>query len=268
MRLLHRLAILVLLLTAAASLGAGLLSRHGYAEQYRDHSNEAPSREFPLGTDDLGRDRWSRLLYGCRVSLICAPAAAAMATAIAACLGLLAGYFGGWIDEGVGITADLFLSLPWLFALLTLRALLPLNASPLTSVAALFLLLAGVGWASSARVVRASVTSWRNSAPILHALAAGCSRRRVLLIHLLPNVRPVLAAQFWILVPVFLIAEANLGMLGLGISEPMPSLGNILSELQDYHRIPEAPWMLAPAALLVLVIASLHFVVSGSDTWE
>ena len=69
-------------------------------------------------------------------------------------------------------------------------------------------------------------------------------------------------AQFWILVPAFLIAEANLGMLGLGVTEPMPSLGNMLTELRQYDRIPEAPWILAPAALLVLIVASLHVVMS------
>jgi peptide/nickel transport system permease protein len=85
---------------------------------------------------------------------------------------------------------------------------------------------------------------------------------------MLPNLRPVLAAQLWILVPVFLLTEANLGLLGLGVAEPLPSLGNMLADLQDYQRIPESPWILAPAVLLVLVVASLHFAVSGRDTWE
>ena len=78
----------------------------------------------------------------------------------------------------------------------------------------------------------------------------------------------VASAQFWIMVPVFLLTEANLGVLGLGVTEPIPSWGNMLSELQNYRRIPEAPWILAPAVLLVLVVASLHFVVSGRKTWE
>jgi ABC-type dipeptide/oligopeptide/nickel transport system permease subunit len=163
---------------------------------------------------------------------------------------------------------DLFLSLPWLFVLLTLRALLPLNSSPTTSIAATFLLLAMVGWASGARAVRASVATMRESPPIRHARAYGCGSLRLLCFHILPNLRPVLSAQFWILVPVFLLTEANLGLLGLGITEPIPSWGNMLSELQNYQRVPEAPWILAPAAMLILVIASLHFVVSGARTWE
>jgi ABC-type dipeptide/oligopeptide/nickel transport system permease subunit len=86
--------------------------------------------------------------------------------------------------------------------------------------------------------------------------------------HIVPNLRPVLSAQFWILVPAFLLTEANLGVLGLGIAEPTPSWGNILAELQNYPRIPESPWILAPAVLLAAVVASLHFLVSGASTCE
>ena len=268
MRALRIAAVLVLMAVTAASLLAGLLAPHPYSMQYREHANEPPSRSFPLGTDELGRDRLSRLLYASRVSLLCAPAAALAATFIGAAAGVVAGYAGGWVDAAARAVTDLFLSLPWLFALLTLRALLPLNVSPWTSLAATFALLALVGWASGARLVRASVVALRNAESILHARAYGCSRWRLLWFHIMPNLRPVLSAQFWILVPVFLLSEANLGVLGLGIAEPMPSWGNMLSELQNYPRVVEAPFILAPAALLFLVVGSLHFVISGSGTWE
>jgi peptide/nickel transport system permease protein len=268
MKVIRALAVAILALTAILSLGADLLAPHDYAVQFREHANEPPSRNFPLGTDELGRDRLSRLLQGSRISLFCAPIAALIATAIAAAVGLVAGYFGGWIDEIASAATDCFLSLPWLFALLTLRALLPLNISPWASLATTFLLLAAVGWASGARVVRAGTVVMRNAGSILHARAYGCRRMRLLWRHVLPNLRPVLSAQFWILIPVFLLTEANLGVLGLGITEPMPSLGNLLAELQNYQRIPEAPWILAPAVLLVLVVGSLHFVLSAKKTWE
>ena len=268
MKSLRILAIFILTAAIVVSIGAPWLAPHNYATQFRDHAAEPPSLQFPLGTDDLGRDRFSRLLVASRISLLCAPSAALLATIIAAVVGGVAGYFGGWLDEVLSGTTDLFLSLPWLFALLTLRALLPLNISPLRSFAATFFLLAAVGWASCARVVRAGTQAMRSSGPILHARACGCRRMRLLWLHVLPNLRPVLSAQFWILVPVFLLTEANLGVLGLGIAEPMPSLGNMLAELQDYQKIPESPWILAPAVLLFLVVASLHFVVSGAKTWE
>ena len=108
----------------------------------------------------------------------------------------------------------------------------------------------------------------RTAAAVLQARAYGCSNGRVLWIHILPNLKPVLSTQFWILVPVFLLTEANLGALGLGVAEPMPSWGNMLAELQNYQRVSESPWILAPALLLFLVVASLHFAVSGSTTWE
>jgi ABC-type dipeptide/oligopeptide/nickel transport system permease subunit len=268
MRHIRTIAVSILALVAGLMLGADLLAPHDYSVQFREHANEPPSRSFPLGTDELGRDRLSRLLEGSRVSLLCASAAALIATAMAAAAGLVAGYFGGWVDEGASALIDLFLSLPWLFALLTLRALLPLNITPWTSIGATFLLLAAVGWASGARVVRAAVAGMRNTGSILHARAYGCRVGRLLWFHILPNLRPVLWAQFWILVPVFLLTEANLGLLGLGITEPVPSWGNMLAELQNYQQIPESPWILAPALLLILVVASLHFVVSGSRRWE
>jgi peptide/nickel transport system permease protein len=262
------LSVLFLAGVALVSLTAGFLAPHDYATQFRAHANESPSRAFPLGSDELGRDRFSRLLQGSRISLLCATAAAAVAMLLATAVGMTAGYFGGWVDSMASGAIDLFLSLPWLFALLTLRALLPLNVSPWVSLSATFLLLAGVGWAAGARVVRASVAEMAGAGHILHARAGGCRPMRLLWFHILPNLRPVLSAQFWILVPVFLLTEANLGLLGLGLTEPLPSLGSMLAVLQNYSRIPEAPWILAPALLLILIVANLHFVVSGRDTWE
>lgn len=268
MRVIRVLARFILVLVAALSLGADFFAPYDYSEQFRQHANEPPSRNFLLGTDELGRDRLSRLLEGTRISLLCASIAASVATAVAAAIGLLAGYFGGWVDELAGAVVDLFLSLPWLFALLSLRALLPLNTSPVASVAATFFLLATVGWAPGARVIRAAVARLRNSGSIVHARAYGCSATRLLWVHMLPNLRPVVAAQFWILVPAFILTEANLGVLGLGINEPLASWGNLLAGLQNYQKIPEEPWILIPALLLVLVVGSFQFVVSGKNIWE
>src|SRR3954465_13931468 len=129
MRVLRRLSLAFLAVIAALSLMAGVVAPHDYAMQFRDRPNVAPSRRFPLGTDDLGRDRFSRLLAGSRISLVWAPAAALTATLIPAALGRGAGCLGGWLDQAVSVAIDLFLSLPWLFAVLTVRALLPLNTS-------------------------------------------------------------------------------------------------------------------------------------------
>jgi peptide/nickel transport system permease protein len=246
-------------------VAASLIAPHPYAAQFRDHPGEAPSRQFLLGTDDLGRDRFSRLLFATRVSLLTAPATAAVTILLVAGLGLISGWRAGWVDGGIVVVSDLFLSLPLLFLVLTLRALLPLNVAPEVSIGALALVLAVAGWPAGTRVIRAVVLGLRASPAVLHARAYGCGTARLLGVHVLPRLRSPLAAQFWILVPVFLIAEANLSVLGLGVSEPLPSLGNLIAELRDYERIPEAPWILAPAGLLVSVLTALHFLLSRGE---
>ncbi|HUS07115.1 MAG TPA: ABC transporter permease [Bryobacteraceae bacterium] len=268
MRAIRLLAIVFLLATAAISLAADWLAPHDYAEQFRDHAGEPPSPRFPAGTDELGRDRASRLLHACRTSLLLALGTASLAISLAAIIGGVAGFRGGWVDSALSSLMDLMLSLPWLFLLLTVRALLPLNTSPSASISATAALIGLAGWAPAARVIRANVLSVRNSAPLLYARACGLRDYRLLAVHLLPNLKPVLRAQFWIFVPVFLLTEANLGLLGLGILEPMPSLGSMLAELQNYDRIPSAPWMLTPAFLLLGIVTSLHLAMAEAKTWE
>ena len=123
-----------------------------------------------------------------------------------------------------------------------------------------FLLLGLVGWAPGARVVRSGIRSLAASDCALQAKAAGCGAARLALVHLLPQLRPLVISQFWLAIPAFLLAEANLGMLGLGVAEPMPSLGNSLAELSNIHSVAAAPWTLAPAAVLLVVLTCLHLV--------
>jgi len=258
-------ACLVLLLTALACVAPALLTRSSYDEQQRDFVNTAPSARFPLGTDDLGRDRLTRLVYGARTSLLLACAAALLATVVAALVGGVAGWLGGRVEKTALWGTDLFVSLPWLFLLLTVRALLPLDVAPATSVAITFLLLGLLGWAGPARVVRSRVRSMAVSDFVLQARACGVSRTRLFVRHILPNVRPVLLAQFFVSLPLFVLSEANLGVLGLGVSEPLPSLGSLLRELQDYSALSSRPWALVPAILLTLVVASLYALATRTE---
>lgn len=255
----------VLAIVFAASLFAGFLAPNSYEEQFREAASAPPSHRFLLGTDDLGRDRFSRLLYGSRVSLLLAPAAALLSTFLAGLIGGLAGYLGGRWERCLMAVTDLFLSLPWLFLLLAVRALLPLNAAPYLSVAITFLLLGCLGWAQSARVVRASARELRHSAFLLQARICGVPGVRLFWRHLLPNLRPVLAAQFLISIPVFIISEANLGLLGLGVSEPLPSWGAMLRELENYSDILAKPWILAPIALLLVVVSCFQLVLRTEE---
>ncbi len=149
--------------------------------------------------------------------------------------------------------------------MLTVRALLPLNTSPVTSVIITFLLLGCLGWATPARIIRAGTRTLVHSDYLVQARANGISRVRLFWRHLLPNLRPILLAQFWISVPVFILSEANLGLLGLGVSEPLPSWGAMLRELENYTAILHNPWMLVPALLLVVVVCCLQLVLRTEE---
>ena len=261
----RRLAFLVLLLVLGMSLAANWLAPAGYRTQYREAAGAPPSRQHWLGTDEIGRDRLARVLYGTRISLLLAPAAALLSTLMAAFIGGLAGYLGGiWVRGAMAIT-DLFLSLPWLFLLITVRALLPLNVSPLISVLVTFLLLGLLGWTSAARVLSARAGSFRDSDFVRQARASGIPGFRLFWIHVLPNLKPVLYAQFWISIPVFILSEANLGILGLGVAEPMPSWGSLLRELEGLVSVGEEPWKFVPLILLIIVVTSFQLLLSKEE---
>jgi ABC-type dipeptide/oligopeptide/nickel transport system permease subunit len=261
----RKLACAVLVIVLGASVAANWLTPAGYARQYREATDAPPSHAHWLGTDELGRDRFARVLYGTRISLMLAPAAALLSTLMAVFIGGLAGYLGGtWARIAMAVT-DLFMSLPWLFLLITARALMPLNVSPVVSVLVTFMLLGLLGWTTAARVLCATAGSLRSSDFVKQARAAGLPGRRLFWVHVMPNLRPVLYAQFWISIPVFILSEANLGILGLGVAEPMPSWGSLLKELEGLVSVGEEPWKFVPLVLLVVVVTSFQLLLSRHE---
>jgi len=261
----RRMACVLLLLVVSVSLAANWVAPGGYAHQYREAAGAPPSRAHWLGTDEIGRDRFARVLYGTRISLLLAPAAALLSTLIAALAGGLSGYMGGvWARLAMAVT-DLFLSLPWLFLLITVRAVMPLNVSPLASVVVTFSMLGLLGWTSTARVLCARARALRDADFVTQARASGIRGMRLFWIHVMPNLKPALYAQFWISIPVFILSEANLGILGLGVTEPMPSWGSLLKELEGMTSIGEEPWKFVPLILLVVVVTSFQIVLSNQE---
>jgi peptide/nickel transport system permease protein len=260
-------AIFFLVLIFGAALLSGLKAPASYARQFRDIPDAPASHQHPLGTDDLGRDRLSRVLVGTRISLLLAPAAALLSTALAALIGGVAGFAGGWVRTAVMSATDLFLSMPWLFLLLTARALLPLNTSPLVSVAITFALLGCLGWAGAARIICADARELSSSEFVLSARASGSHGIRLLRHHILPNLAPILFAQFLISIPVFILAEANLGILGLGVAEPLPSWGNLIRELEGYTITTARPWLFAPLILLILTVSCFQLALQKEELW-
>ena len=251
----RRTARLILAAIFVLMLGADAFAPHPYQQQFREETAAAPSRAHPLGTDAVGRDRWSRLLHGGRISILLAPAAALVSVVIALAVGLGAALLGPWWQRAAMAAIDLFLSLPWLFLLLAARGLLPLNTSPALSIAVTFGLLGCLGWPGPARVMIAAAESQSRSDYALLARSGGFGTWRIAVRHILPNLAPVARAQFWTTAPAFLLTEANLALLGLGVSEPMPSWGNLLRELQNLAALPRDPAMAVPLLLLVVTLS-------------
>jgi peptide/nickel transport system permease protein len=155
--------------------------------------------------------------------------------------------------------------MPWFFLLITVRALLPLNVAPAASVSITFALLGCLGWAGAARVVCADARALCRSDLALLARAQGANGMRLLWRHILPNLRPALAAQFWISIPVFILTEANLGMLGLGVAEPLPSWGSLLRELESCSTGITHAAVLAPLVLVILTVSSFQLAVRKKE---
>jgi ABC-type dipeptide/oligopeptide/nickel transport system permease subunit len=252
-------AIAVLLLFAGLSIGA-MWFAPDYATQNRDCIQQNPSWKYPLGTDELGRDNLSRLLSGLRLSLLLSTLAAACACALALLFGAVSGLAGGFVETILLHSINLVESVPWLFLFLTVRALLPLNVSPSASIWLTFALLAALGWTHAARVLQASVREIRHSEALVYARACGIAGWRLWVYQALPGLRRVSLTQFTILIPTFILAEAGLGLLGLGVSEPLPSLGNLLRQLEKPELVHAHPLVLTPLLVLLLVILSLRTV--------
>ncbi len=211
-----------------------------------------PEKISLLGTDAFGRDELSRVLVGGRISVSAGIVATFVTLLVGSILGIVAGYYGRWIDESLMGVTELFLSLPWLYFLLGVRAFLPLHLSTLHT----FFLLTGVigliGWARPARLVRGLVLSSRNRNYVLAARGFGASDLYLLRRHIVPEAFGLLLTQAALLVPRYIAAEVTLSYFGLGVNEPVPSWGNMLSTLQQYNVLVSYGWLLAPAAALVV----------------
>jgi peptide/nickel transport system permease protein len=212
-----------------------------------------------LGTDGFGRDEFSRLLFGGQISVAAGITATLIALFAGSIFGVVAGYFGRWVDETLMGVTELFLSLPWLYFLLGVRAFLPLHLSTLRT----FFLLTGVigliGWARPARLIRGLVLSARERNYVLAARGFGASTFYILKRHIVPETFGLLLTQATLLVPRYIAAEATLSFFGLGVNEPTPSWGNMLSTLQQYSVLVSYGWMLAPAAALVITSVLYSF---------
>lgn len=227
-------------------------------EQFLMDKLSPPSEKYILGTDKLGRDTFSRLLYGARVSLLISFCAVAGQIVIGTTIGAIAGYFGGIIDAILMRFVDVLISIPTIFLLISLVAILEPSLGILIFVFTLF------GWTGTARLVRGEFLSLRSREFVLAAQTMGVSRFKIIFSHILPNaVGPIIVSATLSLGGVIL-SEAALSYLGLGVQPPTPSWGNMLQDAQDFTIMLEAWWYpLFPGIMIFLTILAFNFIGDG-----
>ena len=252
-----------LLLIAAVSAAAPVLANsvlHTDPEQFMRDDNgriavmRPPGPLYPLGTDDLGRDVLTRLLFAGRVSLSIGFGVALVSLALGAPLGLLAAYYGGWIDDVVNALVQVVLNVPLLFVLIVLSIFLTPSAWQLAVIFGFFF------WPSTARQVRGAALSVRGRDYVEAARVLGASSGRVILRHVAPNVASVMLVIAGVDMAAAILAESSLSFLGFGVPVPLSSWGNMLGLSQEVFRT--APWLVYPPGLMIFVTVLSVFLVS------
>lgn len=246
-----------------AAVAAPLLAPYDPLLQLKDGlspmgSPLPPSPAHWLGTDDLGRDVLSRMLYGGRASLMIAGIATAVTGLVGVSLGILAGYAGGRVDNGIMRLTEIVMAFPGLLLAIALASVLP--PGPLSVVVTLSV----VGWTNMARLVRGSVLSLREQEFIDASRAVGATHLWILWHHIWPNVRAMALTLLALKVADMLLLEAALGFLGLGVPPPHPTWGGLVGEGKNY--LYQAPWLGLPAGLAIfLTVLSLNMLAERSQ---
>ncbi|WP_191440524.1 ABC transporter permease [Anaerotruncus colihominis] len=246
------LALCLLGLLLAGSLLAPVLAPYPPTQINMAERLQGISAAHPLGTDTLGRDLLSRVLYGGRVSVLIAAAATALSMLLGLAVGLIAGYLGGWADGIITWFTSIFQGLPSTSVMIALAAILD------PGVSSLLLALVLTSWASFSRVVRSSVLRLREEAYVEGARCLGAGRLRIITRYLLPNLLPEIAVLFTTRVGGVVLSVASLSFLGLGIQPPTPDWGVMISEARTSFRT--APMLiLAPGACLIILSFGINY---------
>lgn len=246
------LAIVISLLLIA--IFAGALAPYHYADADPTQALQFPSRAHWMGTDEIGRDVYSRVIYGARISLGVGLAVQFIAFVIGVPLGLLAGMFGGAVDWLVMRTVEVFTAIP---ALMVALLLIAISGGGLANI---IIAIGLVAWLDVTRLLRAQLLSLRERDYVLAARTVGAGRRRIALHHLLPNAVAPLIVALTIGIPVAIFAEAGLSFLGLGVNDPVPSWGKMVGSAMAYMRV---YWYLSVFPTLAIAITLLGFTFFG-----
>ena len=255
----HRLALIggaVLILLYIAALATPWIAPYGYAQIDYTAFNQPPSLHHPMGTDQLGRDELTRVMYGGRISLILGLAVGVFSTLIGATVGIFSGHYGRLVDVATMGFVDFMLTLPFLPLLLVAGGIF--QFTPATIIVALVLLL----WPRMARLVRGQVLAIREQEYVQAAKAIGVSNAKIMVRHILPNVVGVMVVEATLIVALAILVESAISYLGLGIQPPTPSWGNLL---QDARTTMIEQWWLAvfPGVMIVITALCVNFLGDG-----
>lgn len=221
---------------------------------------EPQGRLYLLGTDINGRDVFSRILFGGRISMTIGFLALFVLFPIGLLYGGISGYFGGIVDMLMMRFAEAVMSIPSFYLLIILAAILPSNMTSIQRFILIVIILALIGWAGFARVVRGMVLSIKNEEFIQAAQSIGASRLRIIIKHILPQTTSYVIVAMTLSVPAYILSESGLSFLGLGIQQPDASWGNMLKEAQEYINILYRPWLLTPGFLIFIAVLSFNLI--------
>ena len=217
-------------------------------------------RLYLLGTDINGRDVFSRILFGGRISMTIGFLALFVLFPIGLLYGGISGYFGGVVDMLMMRFAEAVMSIPSFYLLIILASILPSGMTSIQRFMLIVIILAFIGWAGFARVVRGMVLSVKNQEYVQAAKSIGASRLRIIIKHILPQTTSFVIVAMTLSVPSYILSESGLSFLGLGIQQPDASWGNMLKEAQEYTNIIYRPWLLTPGFLIFIAVLAFNVI--------